>query len=360
MAENASQVFGRRPFRTTPLQRNPTAMTTRDALHRPLRDLRISVTDRCNFRCVYCMPKEMFGSNHAFLPRAEILSFEEIARLARVFAGLGVNKLRITGGEPLVRHDMEELVGMLAAVEGIEDITLTTNASLLPGKAEALRKAGLNRVTVSLDAIDDGVFRRINDVDYPVDRVLEGIDAAAEAGLGPVKVNMVVKRGMNEDQILPMARHFRDTGHILRFIEFMDVGNSNGWRMDDVVTAAQIRDALDAEWPIEPLDPNYPGEVASRYRYADGAGEVGIISSVTEPFCSSCTRARLSAQGELYTCLFGARGHDLRALLRGGASDAEIGELLEALWSGRADRYSELRTEETVSRPKVEMSHIGG
>ncbi|MFA9461044.1 GTP 3',8-cyclase MoaA [Thiohalorhabdus methylotrophus] len=335
-------------------------MSIRDTLNRPLRDLRISVTDRCNFRCVYCMPKELFGSGHAFLPRDEILSFEEITRLTRIFTEHGVSKLRITGGEPLVRHDIEHFVAMVAAVEGIEDITLTTNATLLPGKAEALREAGLSRITVSLDAIEDEVFRQINDVGYPVDRVLEGIDAASAAGLGPIKVNMVVKRGMNEEQILPMARHFRGTGHILRFIEFMDVGNSNGWRMDDVVTAAQIRDTLDAEWPIEPLDPNYPGEVASRYRYRDGAGEVGIISSVTEPFCGSCTRARLSAQGELYTCLFGSRGHDFRALLRGGASDAEISEFLSGLWSLRADRYSELRTEETAHLPKVEMSHIGG
>ncbi|HKJ89281.1 MAG TPA: GTP 3',8-cyclase MoaA [Gammaproteobacteria bacterium] len=335
-------------------------MTSRDALHRPLGDLRISVTDRCNFRCVYCMPKELFGSDHAFLPRAEILSFEEIARLTRIFVDQGVTKLRITGGEPLVRHDIERLVAMLADIDGLEDITLTTNATLLPGKAEALREAGLNRVTVSLDAIDDEVFQQVNDVGYPVARVLEGIEAASAAGLGPVKINMVVKRGMNEGQILPMARHFRGTGHILRFIEFMDVGNSNGWRMADVVTASQIRDTLDAEWPIEPLDPNYTGEVASRYRYTDGEGEIGIISSVTEPFCRSCSRARLSAQGELFTCLFGSRGHDFRTPLREGATDAELTDLLTGIWSGRTDRYSELRTEETAAQRKVEMSHIGG
>jgi len=337
-------------------------MATRDTFDRPVRDLRISVTDRCNFRCVYCMPKELFGSEHAFLPRAEILSFEEIARLARLFAAEGVNKLRITGGEPLVRHEIERLVGMLAAIPGIEDITLTTNASLLtPEKAATLRDAGLNRVTVSLDAIDDDVFQAINDVDYPVDRVLAGIEAAAEAGLGPVKINMVVKRGLNHGQILPMADYFRGSGHILRFIEFMDVGNSNGWRMADVVTAAEIRDTIAAAHPIEPLDPNYTGEVASRYRYRDGAGEVGLISSVTEPFCGTCTRARLSAQGELFTCLFAEAGHDFRRLLReDGAGDAEISERIHALWATRADRYSEQRTAETAGQRKVEMSFIGG
>jgi cyclic pyranopterin phosphate synthase len=336
-------------------------MTIRDALDRPLRDLRISVTDRCNFRCVYCMPKELFGSDHAFLPRSEILSFEEIARLARIFADQGVSKVRITGGEPLVRSDIEHLVAMLAEIPGIEDITLTTNASLLPDKAEALRDAGLDRVTVSLDAIDDAVFRQINDVGYPVAQVLEGIEAGAAAGLGPIKINAVIKRGMNEGQVLPMAEHFRGSGHILRFIEFMDVGNSNGWKLDQVVSAREIRDTLHAAWPIEPLDPNYTGEVAARYAYRDGAGEVGIISSVSEPFCSTCTRARLSAQGELYTCLFGAHGHDFRHLLRRGADDGEIAEFLRAVWGGRADRYSEERTAETAPlRPKVEMSHIGG
>ncbi|MEF8793706.1 GTP 3',8-cyclase MoaA [Thiohalorhabdus sp.] len=337
-------------------------MTTHDTLARPLRDLRISVTDRCNFRCVYCMPKELFGSEHAFLPRSEILSFEEITRLARLFAAEGVRKLRITGGEPLVRHDIEQLIGMLADIPGIDDITLTTNASLLtPQRAATLRDAGLNRVTASLDAIDGGVFRRINDVDYPVARVLEGIEAAGEASLGPVKVNMVVKRGLNHDQILPMADHFRGSGHILRFIEFMDVGNSNGWRMADVVTAAEIRDTLATHWPIESLDPNYTGEVASRYRYGDGGGEVGIIPSVTEPFCGTCTRARLSAQGELFTCLFADGGYDFRHMLRQEqASDEAITRRIQALWSARADRYSELRTAETAGQRKVEMSFIGG
>ena len=337
-------------------------MTIHDTRDRPLRDLRISVTDRCNFRCVYCMPKELFGSEHAFLPRSEILSFEEITRLARLFADEGVRKLRITGGEPLVRHEIEQLIGMLADIPGIDDITLTTNASLLtPQRATALRDAGLDRVTVSLDAIDDGVFRRINDVDYPVARVLEGIEAASDAGLGPVKINMVVKRGLNHDQILPMADYFRNSDHILRFIEFMDVGNSNGWRMADVVTAAEIRDTLHQAWPIEPLDPNYTGEVASRYRYADGGGEVGIITSVTEPFCGTCTRARLSAQGELFTCLFAEGGHDFRYLMRQEqASDEAITQRIQSLWSARSDRYSELRTEETAGQRKVEMSFIGG
>ena len=335
--------------------------TPADTLGRPLRDLRISVTDRCNFRCVYCMPKELFGSDHAFLPRAEILSYEEIARLTRIFAGLGVTKLRITGGEPLVRSEVERLIEMLAAIPGIEDITLTTNASLLPGKARSRRDAGLNRVTVSLDAIDDTVFRRVNDVDYPVARVLEGIEAAGEADLDPVKVNMVVKRSLNGGQILPMAEHFWGSGHILRFIEFMDVGNSNGWRLDEVVTAAEIRDTLHRAWPLEPLAPHYRGEVASRYRYRDGGGEVGVIASVTEPFCGTCTRARLSAQGELFTCLFAAAGTDLRSLLRGGATDEAIGRRLRGIWQGRSDRYSEERFEETAEgRPKVEMSYIGG
>ncbi len=336
-------------------------MDLRDSLDRPVRDLRISVTDRCNFRCAYCMPKELFGSEHAFLPRDEILTFEEIARLTRVFADQGVTKVRVTGGEPLVRAKLERLIGMLADVAGIGDITLTTNAALLAGKAETLRAAGLDRVTVSLDAMDDALFRRINDADFPVARVLEGIEAAAAAGLRPVKVNSVIKRGLNEGQILPLARYFRGSGHILRFIEYMDVGNSNGWRMDDVVTAAEIRDTIAAEWPIQPLDPNYTGEVASRYRYTDGSGEIGIVTSVTEPFCGTCTRARLSAKGELYTCLFGSEGHDCRRLLRSGADDAEVAAFLKGTWERRGDRYSQLRTAETADRPpKVEMSHIGG
>ena len=333
-------------------------MSTRDTLGRPLRDLRISVTDRCNFRCVYCMPKEVFGRDYRFLDRRELLTFEEIERLARAFVAHGVEKIRITGGEPLVRRDLERLIERLAGIDGL-DLTLTTNGSLLPQKAQTLRDAGLRRVTVSLDALDDETFRAMNDVDFPVERVLAGIDAAASAGL-PVKVNMVVKRGANEDQVLPMAREFRERGHILRFIEYMDVGHSNGWRLDDVVSAAEIVATIDAELPIEPVEPNYRGEVARRWRYRDGAGEIGVIASVTQPFCGDCTRARLSAEGRLYTCLFAARGHDLRALVRGGAPDAALQEEVGRLWTRRGDRYSELRSAETVGLPKVEMSYIGG
>jgi GTP 3',8-cyclase len=330
----------------------------RDSLDRPLRDLRISVTDRCNFRCVYCMPKEVFGRDYSFLERRELLTFEEIERLARAFVDHGVEKIRITGGEPLVRRDVERLVEKLAAIDGL-DLTLTTNGSLLPQKADALREAGLKRVTVSLDSLDDDVFTAMNDVDFPVQRVLDGIDAAASAGL-PVKVNMVVQRNVNEDSILPMARLFRERGHILRFIEYMDVGHSNGWRLDDVVPAAEIVAAVDAEFPLEPVDPNYRGEVARRWRYRDGSGEIGVIASVTQPFCGDCTRARLSAEGRLYTCLFALRGHDLRAVVRGGVSDGELGDEIGRIWGRRTDRYSELRTENTADLPKVEMSYIGG
>ena len=330
-----------------------------DTLGRPIRDLRISVTDRCNFRCVYCMPKEVFGRDYQFLERRELLSFEEIERLARAFVRHGVEKIRLTGGEPLVRRDLERLVAMLAQIDGL-DLTLTTNGSLLPQKAQALRDAGLDRVSVSLDLLDDEVFRAMNDVDFPAARVLEGIEAAAAAGLAPVKVNMVVKRGVNESSVVPMARHFRGTGHILRFIEYMDVGSTNGWRMDDVVPAAEILSAIDAELPLEPAEPNYRGEVAKRWRYRDGSGEIGIISSVTQPFCGNCTRARLSAEGRLFTCLFAVRGHDLRAVLRSGASDEKLDEAIAGLWRARGDRYSELRTAETAARPKVEMSYIGG
>ena len=329
-----------------------------DTLGRPLRDLRISVTDRCNFRCVYCMPSEVFGRDYRFLPRRELLTFEEIERTARVFADLGVHKLRLTGGEPLLRRDLEELVARLAAI-GELDLTLTTNAALLAQKAGALADAGLTRVTVSLDSLDDEVFRAMNDVDFPVARVLAGIDAAADAGL-PVKVNVVVKRGLNEGSIVEIARRFRGTGHAVRFIEFMDVGATNGWRMDDVVPAAEIVAAVGAEFPLEPIDPAYRGEVAQRYRYLDGEGEIGVIASVTQPFCGDCTRARLSADGKLYTCLFAVRGHDLRALLRSGVSDSELDAAIRAVWERRADRYSELRTEDTSSLRKVEMSYIGG
>jgi cyclic pyranopterin phosphate synthase len=329
-----------------------------DVLGRPLRDLRISVTDRCNFRCVYCMPSEVYGRDHRFLERRELLTFEEIERVARVFAAQGVQKLRLTGGEPLVRRDLERLVERLALIPGVE-VTLTTNGSLLPQKARALADAGLRRVTVSLDSLDDASFRALNDVDFPVDRVLAGIEAAAAAGL-PVKVNMVVKRGANEHDVLPMARYFRAAGHTLRFIEYMDVGSTNGWRLDDVVSAAEIVAAISEELPLEPAEASYRGEVARRWRYRDGSGEIGVIASVTEPFCGDCTRVRLSAEGRLYTCLFGLKGHDLRALVRGGADDDELAGFIGRVWGKRTDRYSEKRSERTRDLPKVEMSYIGG
>jgi GTP 3',8-cyclase len=340
------------------LQRHATLMSmTLDRLGRPLRDLRISVTDRCNFRCVYCMPKEAFGSDYRFMDRKELLTFEEIERVARVFVGLGVHKLRLTGGEPLVRKDVEHLIALLAPLGA--ELTLTTNASLLAAKAEALAAAGLDRITVSLDSLDDETFRAMNDIDFPVAKVLEGIEAAAAAGL-PVKVNAVVKRGLNEHAILDLARHFRGTGHTLRFIEYMDVGATNGWRLDDVVPAAEIIARIDAELPLEPLEPRYRGEVAKRWRYRDGSGELGVIASVTQPFCGDCTRARISAEGRLYTCLFAVRGHDLRAIVRGGASDEDVRDVITAIWGTRTDRYSERRSEATVGLPKVEMSYIGG
>ena len=334
-------------------------MSLTDRLGRPLRDLRISVTDRCNFRCVYCMPKEVFGADYQFLERREILTFEEIARLAGIFHGLGIEKIRLTGGEPLVRRNLEQLIGLLAKTPGL-DLTLTTNASLLKRKARGLKEAGLKRITVSLDSLDDAVFRRMNDVDFPVAKVLEGIDAATDAGLAPVKINMVVKRGMNEASVLPMARHFHGSGHILRFIEYMDVGHTNGWRMDDVVSAREIVEMISRELPLEQVDPNYAGEVAERWRYRDGGGEIGVIASVTQAFCRDCTRARLSTEGRLFTCLFATRGHDLRALLRDGASDAEIVDAITGIWSKRADRYSEIRSSHTVKLQKIEMSYIGG
>jgi cyclic pyranopterin phosphate synthase len=330
----------------------------RDVLGRALRDLRISVTDRCNFRCVYCMPKEVFGRDYQFLERSELLSFEEWERLVRVFVAHGVAKVRITGGEPLIRRNLERLVAKLAQIDGL-DIALTTNGSLLAAKAKTLKDAGLGRVTVSLDSLDDDVFAAMNDVAFPVRRVLEGIEAARAAGL-PVKINMVVRRGLNEDSILPMARLFREAGHIVRFIEYMDVGVTNGWRMDDVVPAAEIVATIDAEMPLEAIAPNYAGEVATRWRYQDGGGEIGVIASVTQPFCGSCTRARVSAEGLLYTCLFAARGHDLRALLRSGASDEDISAELLRVWGRRADRYSEVRTAAGAAADRVEMSYIGG
>jgi GTP 3',8-cyclase len=333
-------------------------MVPLDTLGRPVRDLRISVTDRCNFRCTYCMPKSVFGRDYVFLPRAELLSFEEIERVARAFARLGVRKIRLTGGEPLLRVDLEVLVGLLAAIGGME-LTLTTNGALLPRKAQALRDAGLDRVTVSLDSLDDDTFRAMNDVDFPVSDVLAGIEAAAAAGL-PVKVNAVVRRGVNDGGIVDLAEHFRAAGHPVRFIEFMDVGATNGWRLDDVVPAAEIVRRIDEQLPLEPVEAAYRGEVARRWRYRDGSGEIGVIASVTQPFCSDCTRARISADGKLYTCLFAVRGTDLRAVLRQGASDAELREAIEGVWTDRRDRYSELRTEATATRPKVEMSYIGG
>jgi cyclic pyranopterin phosphate synthase len=335
-------------------------MLPRDTRGRPLRDLRISVTDRCNFRCVYCMPRTVFGSDHAFLPRAELLTFEEITRLVAIFTRLGVEKVRLTGGEPLVRRELPALVAALAVIPGVTDLTLTTNGVLLAEQAQALRAAGLQRVTISLDADDDATFMRMNDAGVPVSRVLAGIEAAEAAGLGPIKLNMVVKRGWNEHALLPMARRFRGTGRILRFIEYMDVGHSNGWRLDEVVTADEILASIGAEFPLEPMPPTQPGEVAERYRYLDGSGEIGVIASVSRPFCGDCSRARLSADGQLYTCLFATSGHDLRALVRGGASDAELETALRGIWEARDDRYSEIRSAETVALPKVEMSYIGG
>ncbi|PWB70970.1 MAG: GTP 3',8-cyclase MoaA [Anaerolineales bacterium] len=340
-------------------RRKPPAMTLTDTLNRPLRDLRISVTDRCNFRCVYCMPKEIFGSDYPYLPHSEVLTFEETARLARIFVEHGVQKIRITGGEPLVRKDLHLLIGMLSKIPDL-DLTMTTNGSLLARQAQALKEAGLKRVSVSLDSLDNEVFKSMNDVDFPVEKVIEGMDAAAAAGMGPIKVNMVVKRGVNEKSVLPMARYFREKGYILRFIEYMDVGHTNGWRTNEVVSAKEIVKMIDAEMPLEPLDPNYRGEVAERWRYRDGSGEIGVIASVTQPFCRDCNRARLSAEGKLYTCLFAVKGHDLKSLVRGGATDEEISKKITHLWGRRSDRYSELRSENTVDLPKVEMSHIGG
>ncbi|PZS39565.1 MAG: GTP 3',8-cyclase MoaA [Pseudonocardiales bacterium] len=335
--------------------------TVNDQLGRGLRDLRISVTDRCNFRCCYCMPRDVFGTDFPFMDSSELLSFEEIVRVTKVFAGLGVEKLRLTGGEPLLRHGIEGLVEQLVSIDGIDDVAMTTNGSLLAKKARSLRDAGLSRVTVSLDSLDAQTFRTMSDVKIPVSRVLEGIAAAADAGLAPVKINAVVKRGLNDGKgILDLAAFGREHGYIVRFIEFMDVGATNGWRMDDVVPAAEIVDAINAAWPVGPVDPAYVGEVAARYRYVDGAGEVGVITSISQPFCGTCTRARLSAKGELYTCLFAGLGHDLRTVLRDGTSDDEIEKRITGIWKGRTDRYSAQRTTATLGLPKVEMSYIGG
>ncbi|KAA3653681.1 MAG: GTP 3',8-cyclase MoaA [Proteobacteria bacterium] len=330
-----------------------------DQRGRPVRDLRISVTDRCNFRCVYCMPRAVFGKDYPFLARSELLSFEEIVRIARIFVAHGVRKIRITGGEPLLRRNVEQLIKALAALPDVE-ITLTTNGVLLPRMAQKLADAGLHRVTVSLDALDDAIFKKINDADFPVADVLAGIEAAREAGLMPVKVNMVVKRGVNDHQIVDMARHFKGSGHILRFIEYMDVGASNGWRLDEVVPSREVIDRIHAVFPVESSEPNYTGEVAERWRYLDGDGEVGVISSVTQAFCSTCTRIRLSTEGKLYTCLFANEGHDLRTALRDGATDEELAAIIHRTWQGRNDRYSEIRTENTHALKRIEMSYIGG
>jgi len=327
-----------------------------DALGRPLYDLRISVTDRCNFRCVYCMPKEIFGSDFAFLRRDELLTYEEIARVARAFVRNGVEKIRLTGGEPLLRRDLERLIEML----DVPDLTLTTNGSLLTlEKARALKSAGLHRITISLDSLDDATFRAINDADFPVARVLEAIDNADAAGLHPIKIDAVIKRGVNDRDVVDLARRFRGTPHILRFIEYMDVGNANQWQADEVVPGREIVERIDANWPIEPAEPNYFGEVAERWRYTDGSGEFGVISSVTQPFCGSCTRARLSSNGEVFTCLFASAGFDIRAPLRNGATDDELAEIVANVWRARSDRYSEIRASAGATK-KVEMFHIGG
>ena len=334
-----------------------------DTMGRPLKDLRISVTDRCNFRCTYCMPAEIFGESYKFLPKNEILSFEEIARLARIFVEFGVNKLRITGGEPLLRTDLHKLIAMLTGMPGLEDLTLTTNAFLLPQQAQQLKDAGLQRVTISLDTLDDEVFKEMNGRGISIDRVLQGIDAAAAVGLAPIKINAVVQKGVNDHTVVDLARHFKGSGHIVRFIEYMDVGNRNGWKWDQVVPAAEIVQQIDAEMPLEPVDSNYPGEVANRYRYRDGQGEIGVISSVSQPFCANCTRSRLSTDGKLYTCLFASTGVSLRDEMRAGASDDDLKNLIARIWTRRTDRYSEERTELASLQnvpAKVEMYQIGG
>ena len=354
----------------------PAPTTLSDKFGRPMRDLRISVTDRCNFRCTYCMPAEIFGERYEFLPKPEVLTFEEIERLARIFAGLGVNKLRITGGEPLVRAQLPSLIGKLAAVDGIEDIALTTNGFLLAKMAADLKAAGLERVTVSLDSLDGEIVKKMSGRPYGPEPVLAGIAEAERVGLSPIKIDTVVQRGVNDHTLVDTARHFKGTGHIVRFIEFMDVGNRNGWKLDQVVTAKEIIERIGQEFPLEPLDPNYPGEVATRYRYADGSGEIGIIASVSMPFCGDCTRARLTTDGRLVTCLFASGGTDLKSLLRGGASDEEIAAAVSGVWSRRTDRYSELRESNTnwsetggqddgspdgrQKRKKIEMYQIGG
>jgi GTP 3',8-cyclase len=359
MSEPVIPIFVQQHLRVPTPLRDPN-LPLADTRGRGLRDLRISVTDRCNFRCTYCMPKEVFDADYPYLPHEEVLTFEEIVRFARVFAGFGIEKIRLTGGEPLMRKGIERLVGMLRDALPTLDITLTTNGSALKAKAAALKSAGLSRVTVSLDSLDDATFRAMNDVDFPVAKVLEAIDVAKEVGLGPVKINMVVKRGVNDHHIVDMARYFKDSGNIVRFIEFMDVGATNGWRMDDVIPSREVVRRIHEAMPCEPADAHYEGEVAQRWRYLDGSGEFGVISSVTEAFCSTCNRARLSTDGALFTCLFAERGYDLKALLRTGASDEKLREAIAGIWHHRADRYSEIRTAETAGQRKVEMSFIGG
>ncbi len=335
------------------------SLAMNDTLHRPLRDLRISVTDRCNFRCSYCMPKEVFGHGYPFLPKSDLLTFEEIIRLVRIFVQLGVRKVRLTGGEPLLRQDIEQLVAMLAQIPELE-LALTTNGSLLARKAQTLKDAGLQRITISLDSLEDEVFKAMNDVDFPVEQVLESLQIAEQTGFHPIKINMVVIRGVNDHSIVDMARRFHRTPYIVRFIEFMDVGSSNGWRLEDVVPAEEIIQKIHSEMPLEPINPNYPGEVAKRWRYLDGGGEIGVIASVTQPFCRDCTRVRLSARGQLYTCLFATHSHDLRQHLRSGCSDDELRALIAGIWATRNDRYSEIRTAHTSRGNKAEMFYIGG
>ena len=332
-----------------------------DQFKRPLRDLRVSVTDRCNFRCTYCMPAEIYGERYEFLPKADLLTFEEITRLTRIMVGQGAVKVRLTGGEPLVRNEVEKLVAMLSQVEGVNDLTMTTNAYLLPQMAQGLRDAGLQRVTVSLDTLDEEIFKHMNGRGFGTARVLEGIEAAERAGLSPIKINAVVQRGVNDHTIVELARYFKERGHIVRFIEYMDVGNLNGWKLDHVVAADDIVATIDAEMPLEPIDSSYRGEVALRYRYRDGGGEIGIIASVTRPFCGDCTRLRLSPEGRIFTCLFANVGTDLRGPMRGGATDGELEAIVRGTWGVRVDRYSEERAALTEPRPeKVEMYHIGG
>ena len=333
---------------------------TSDKLGRQLQDLRTSVTDRCNFRCPYCMPSEIYGDRYQFLPKDDLLTFDEITRLASIFANLGVNKIRITGGEPLVRNSVEELIANLSYIPEIVDLTMTTNGYLLPQKAQLLKNSGLNRITISLDTLDEDVFRKMNGRNFGPDRVVEGIKSAEKAGLTPIKINAVIQRGVNDHTILQLANFVRDRGHILRFIEYMDVGDSNGWKLDEVVPSSEIVQIIGSQLPIEPIAPNYLGEVASRWKYTDGNGEIGLISSVSQPFCGDCSRLRLSARGELFTCLFASSGHDVRTLLRGDASDEKIVDTVASLWKNRDDRYSELRSEQTQQIPRVEMSYIGG